>query len=275
MSRIKVLVFINSFRAGGSERQAPELIKRLDRSRFEPIVACFQQNGPLLSELPSDVSDIHSFPLESFFSWSAFNQGMKFRKLIRQAGIQIIQCFDFYSNVFAIPWGRVSGVPIILGARRDEASMRTSQQHYTELFVYRLATGIIANAESIKEQLVVRDKLSSDRIWVIQNGLDLDRFDRRGQHSLDSRRVKSAGPSIAVVANLRPEKGHLVLLDACRNLAEQFSTLKVFIVGNGPMRKAIAQQISELNLTHCVEMTGELKDVPVFLRSSILLCCLL
>jgi len=265
MSRIKVLIFINSFRAGGSERQALEVIKRLDRTRFEPLVACFQKEGPLLSELPSDIDKIHTFPLESFFSWSVFMQGKKFSKLIRQAGIQIIQCFDFYSNLFAIPWGRMSCVPIILGARRDEASMRTPSQHRAELFVYRLATGIIANAESIKDQLVVRDKIVSDKIWVIQNGLDLDRFDGR-RRSLDSRRQKSAGPSIAVVANLRPEKGHLILLHACRHLAERFSMLKVFIVGNGPMKEPIAHRISELKLTHCVEMTGELKNVPAFFK---------
>src|SRR5687768_15912348 len=140
MSRIKVLIFINSFRVGGSERQALEVIKRLDRSKFEPIVACFKKEGPLLSEIPSDIGVIHSFPLQSFFSWPSFKQGMEFSKLIRQAGIQIIQCFDFYSNLFAIPWGRISGVPIILGARRDEASMRTPRQHRTELLIYKLAT---------------------------------------------------------------------------------------------------------------------------------------
>jgi L-malate glycosyltransferase len=265
MVKIKVLIFINSFRAGGSERQALEVIKRLDRARFDPIVACFKKEGPLLSELPIDIGKIHTFPLESFFSWSAFKQGKEFSKLIRQGGIQIIQCFDFYSNLFAIPWGRISGVPIILGARRDEASMRTTGQHRAELFVYRLATVVIANAESIKDQLMVRDKLISDKVWVIQNGLDLDRFDGHRRHSLDSRREKSVGPSIVVVANLRPEKGHFVLLEACRHLAERFSTLKVFIVGNGSMKESIAQWISELKLMHCVEMTGELKNVPAFL----------
>ena len=266
LSRIKVLVFINSFRAGGSERQALEVIKRLDRTKFEPFVACFQREGPLLSELPSDIDVIHTFHLRSFFSWSTFKQGKEFSRILRQAGIHIIQCFDFYSNLFAIPWGRVGRVPIILGARRDEASMRTPRQHYTELFVYKLATGVIANAESIKDQLVARDKLIPDKVWVIQNGLDLDRFDGRRQHALDLRREGNPGLSLAVVANLRPEKGHLVFLDACRHLADRFSTLKVFIVGNGPMKESIAKRIGELKLTNCVEMAGELKNIPEFFQ---------
>lgn len=261
-----MLVFINSFRAGGSERQALEVIKRLDRTKFEPFVACFQREGPLLSELPSDIDVIHTFHLRSFFSWSTFKQGKEFSRILRQAGIHIIQCFDFYSNLFAIPWGRVGRVPIILGARRDEASMRTPRQHYTELFVYKLATGVIANAESIKDQLVARDKLIPDKVWVIQNGLDLDRFDGRRQHALDLRREGNPGPSLAVVANLRPEKGHLVFLDACRHLADRFSTLKVFIVGNGPMKESIAKRIGELKLTNCVEMAGELKNIPEFFQ---------
>jgi L-malate glycosyltransferase len=267
MGRTKILIFINSFRAGGSERQALELIKRLDRTRYEPLVACFQKEGPLLYELSPDIDNIHVFPLQRFLSWSAFKQGKKFRKLIRQAGVQIIQCFDFYSNLFAIPLGRMSRVPIILGARRDEASMRTTRQHRTELLMYKLATGVVANAESIKEQLVLRDKVTSDKVWVIQNGLDLERFDRCRQRSFDSPMGKWVGPSIAVVANLRPEKGHLIFLEAVRQLAERFATLKVLIVGNGPMKEIISRRISELKLTHCVGMTGELKDIPAFFKT--------
>lgn len=265
MSKIKVLVFINSFRAGGSERQALEVIKRLDRMRFEPFVACFQKEGPLLSELPTDIGVIHTFTLQSFFNWSALKEGMELSRFIRQTGIEVLQCFDFYSNVFAIPWSRISGVPIILGARRDEASMRTPGQHRTELLVYKLADGVIANAENIKDQLVGRDKLASNKVWVIQNGLDIDRFDALSEPSC-SRMKTIAGPSIAVVANLRPEKGHLVLLDAVRHLTRRFPTLKVLIVGNGPMKELISRRINELELTHYVEMTGELKDVPAFLK---------
>src|SRR6266568_8239988 len=177
MSKIRVLVFTNSFRIGGSERQAVELGKRLDRSMFDVVIACFRQDGPLAQEL-GGAGTVEAFPVNGFLSKSGLRQAYRFFRLLRRARIQVVQCFDFYSNVFAIPLARLAGVPLILASRRDEANMRTLAQQRAELCSYYLATGVVANAEAIKDQLVRRDKVSSEKVWVIHNGLDLDRFDR-------------------------------------------------------------------------------------------------
>ena len=85
MSKIRVLVFTNSFRIGGSERQAVELIKRVDPARFEIIVACFQKDGPLLKELPLAISQLHEFPLVGFFHPSTAGHAFRFIRLLKRA----------------------------------------------------------------------------------------------------------------------------------------------------------------------------------------------
>src|SRR5438445_3291975 len=152
MNKIRVLVFANSFRIGGSERQAVEFIKRVDPARFEITVACFQEDGPLLKELPLTITQLHEFPFHSFFHPSTAGQAFRFIRLLKRAHIQVVQCFDFYSNLFAIPLARLCGVPVILASRRDEASMRTLAQQRAELCSYYVATGVVANAEAIKDQ---------------------------------------------------------------------------------------------------------------------------
>jgi hypothetical protein len=154
--KIRVLIFVNSFRIGGSERQAVELFRRLDRSRFEPILACFQKDGPLSEELPDGLHGVESFPLSGFFNSNALRQATKLYHLCRARQIQVVQCFNYYSNVFAIPIARLARVPVILGCRREEAVMRTATHQLAERWSYRLATGVIANAEAINEQVVVR-----------------------------------------------------------------------------------------------------------------------
>jgi len=267
MNKIRVLVFANSFRIGGSERQAVELIKRVDPARFEIVVACFQKDGPLLKELPLTITQLHEFPLHSFFHPSTAGQAFRFIRLLKRAHIQVVQCFDFYSNLFAIPLARLCGVPVILASRRDEASMRTLAQQRAELCSYYLATGVVANAEAIKDQLVRRDRVSAEKVWVIHNGLDLDRFDRHGGPPSEGTVSRRQGLTVAVVANLRPEKGHLVFLDAAQRLMKSNPQARFLIVGDGVMRERIETRVREGGLTGQVQLTGAVKDIPAFLRS--------
>src|SRR5207247_1769118 len=155
----------------------------------------------------------------------------------------------------------------ILASRRDEANMRTSVQRWAELWSYGLATGVVANAEAIKDQLIKRDKVSSEKVWVIHNGLDLDRFDRHGGPSSGGFVPQSHGPRIAVIANLRPEKGHLVFLDAVQRLTKSNPQARFLIVGDGVRREQIEMRVRELGLTEQVQLTGAVKDIPALLRS--------
>src|SRR6478672_11189621 len=65
--KIKVLVFVTSFHLGGSERQAVELVKNLDRGTFTPSIACLRREGPLLEELTGRVHSVPGFPLTAFY----------------------------------------------------------------------------------------------------------------------------------------------------------------------------------------------------------------
>src|SRR6266508_2168727 len=209
MKKIRVLIFTNRFRSGGSERQAIELVKRLNRSQFEAIVAGVEKDGGLSDELPFSLDEVHGFPVAGFFNSAAVRQAGRFLGLLRQLHVQVVQCFDFYSNIFAIPVAWMARVPVIVGSRRDEASMRTAAQRTAELFSYRLATAVVANAERIKDQLVRRDKVSPERVWVIHNGLDLDRFDRYTRPPSDGTVPQHPDSRLRLLPTCDPRRGTL------------------------------------------------------------------
>jgi L-malate glycosyltransferase len=266
MTKIRVLIFANSFRIGGSERQAVELIKQLDTTNFEPVVACFQKEGPLIAELPDGIGQVREFRLSGFSNFKALRTGLEFALFLRQMRVQVVQCFDFYTNVFGIPFARLAGVPIILGCRREEALTKTTAQRLVERWSYGLASGIIANAEAIKEQLVERDGISSEKVRVIHNGLDLKRFDAFQSHC-ETVPDQRGHVTVAVVANLRPEKGHLMFLRTASQLTKRNPNTRFLIIGDGPEKATIENAIHELGLTECVEMLGAVRDIPRLLRS--------
>jgi glycosyltransferase involved in cell wall biosynthesis len=259
-------LFAGSFRIGGSERQAVALTRQLAHAAVDVHVACFHTDGPLGRELPASVQPIHFFPLRSFGHPTTLLRAASFVNLVRQKKIQIVQCFDFYANLFAIPLARLAGVPIVLGSRRDAAAVRTPNQQRVERWCFRMATGVVANSPLLEQQLIREDRLSPEKVWTIQNGLDIDRFSSNGTPGIRQIDSERRGLTVAVVANLRPEKGHFVFLDAVKRLMGRHPDHRYVIAGDGPLRGDLESAITRLELSERVRLVGEVHDVPALLR---------
>ncbi len=265
MGRLRVLVFANSFRRGGSERQALELFRNLDRSKYDARLATASTDGPLRALLPCHVEDVQVYPLVSFKDASFVESAVRFYRYLRHEQIDVVQCFDFYSNLLAIPVARMAQVPIVLGARREESTVKTPMQRRIQRWVYRLAKGVVANAGSIRDLLIKDEQLPPPSVWAIPNGLDLEAFDNAVTQSRCQRNEKLV--QFAVIANLRPEKGHQIFLEAVARIAAQHPESRFLIAGEGPMRGAIETTIRRLRLEQTVELVGEVQDVPAFLTA--------
>src|SRR5258708_3034982 len=63
--QIPVAVFLTGFHPGGTERQMIELIQRLDRTRFDVHVACFQHAGAWLPRVEAS-APVTAFPIRGF-----------------------------------------------------------------------------------------------------------------------------------------------------------------------------------------------------------------
>src|SRR5438445_731674 len=61
--RIGVLHVVDCLNVGGTERQLFELVRRLDRARWRPLVACFKAKGELLESLRGLGVEPMEFPL--------------------------------------------------------------------------------------------------------------------------------------------------------------------------------------------------------------------
>jgi glycosyltransferase involved in cell wall biosynthesis len=58
--------------------------------------------------------------------------------------------------------------------------------------------------------------------------------------------------TVAVVANLRQEKGHLAFLEAARLVSTRLPDVRFLIIGEGPMRPRIESRIKALRLEGAV-----------------------
>src|SRR5439155_26359520 len=110
------------------------------------------------------------------------------------------------------------------------------------------------------------EAVGPDRVVVIHNGIDIERFDRMAAASHGRGSGAAIGPTIAVLANLRPEKGHLVFVEAAERVLQSYPDAQFVIAGDGPERERIAARIAGSRAAPHIRMIGAVNNVPAFLR---------
>jgi glycosyltransferase involved in cell wall biosynthesis len=154
-----------------------------------------------------------------------------------------------------------------LGSRRELIPPdRTRARLLAQRFAYRTAHRVVANSLAAAEQLG-REGVPDERIVVIPNGIDVDAFATRSA-APEAVGPVSRSPVITMVANLRPEKGHDVLLRAARHVLQRVPEARLRFVGDGPTRGRLVDLATSLGIGHAVEFLGHREDVPALLLDS-------
>ena len=234
-SAIPVAVVMTSFEPGGTERQMTELVRRLDPARWEVHLACFQAKGTWFDRAAEHAASVAEFPVRSFMRPDILPHVWNFASWCRSRRIAVVQATEIYSNIFALPAAALAGVPARIGSRRGINPDRTRGLVALQRFAYACATTVIANSQASAAQLRV-ERVPERRIAVVPNGLDVAPF--------APRTPRAALRNVAVVANLRPLKGHDVLIDAAVEILERFPDARFDIIGEGPERAELVRRAS-------------------------------
>lgn len=134
-------------------------------------------------------------------------------------------------------------------------------------WLYQSATAHIATTgERLRQQLIEHNHFAPDSMTSVPTGIDIsryapgDRADARMQLGLPP-----DVPIVGIVATLRSWKGHAYLLQAFAKLEDTNALL--LIVGDGPQRENLRQEIARLGLSDRVLMPGNQRDVVPWLRA--------
>ena len=130
----------------------------------------------------------------------------------------------------------------------------------------RGADFVMTTGEAIVEDLAGDGFVPRERLAAVPTGIDADVFKpgdkNAARTALGLPRDKLL---FGIVATLRSWKGHLILLDAVRQLGDPAA--HAVIVGDGPMQSNIEKQIAALGISADVTLVGRRSDVAPYLRA--------
>ena len=274
--RPQVLHLVSSFRTGGSERQAVQLVRLLKESgRYDVHLACLDSSGELCDDAERlELPEIPEYRLNSFYDLNMIRQLRRFARLVTERRVDVVQTHDFYSNIFGMIGATLARVPARIAARRETLGWRSAAQKRVERMAYRLAHAVVANAEAVKRQLV-GEGVKAQKVEVVYNGLDLDRVRRPAEQTREGALAPFGLPCapglrfVTIVANLRhPVKDHPTFLRAAAHTHLALPQARFVIAGEGELTGAMRALAADLGIGEQTFFIGGTERVAELLAIS-------
>ncbi len=270
--RRKVFYLLDSLNIGGTEVQAVELAARLSADQYDVTLGCLRARGPLLEKLKgSSVSVREFYPKGGFDSPHGIYQMFRLALFLRRNGFQIMHAHDVYANILGIPAAVLARVPVIISSQRDlgHLDLYKSRRRIWLRRLQRLSTAVLTNANAVREAVLAEDHFAPDKVKVIHNGVDLDRFSQRSQDRTWLSPTGNQERWVVLVGNMHGDiKGHPTLIAAAEAVVREFPGVKFLFAGDGQRRKEFEEQSARLGIANHFHFLGRRDDVP-----RILCCC--
>lgn len=251
-----ILFVLPSLSGGGAERVITTLLQHLDRSLFRLIlVVVNMRDAVYLSNIPSDVEviDLNGGRVRYAF-W-------KILVTIRARRPDVVFTTLGYLNM-ALAIMR----PLLPSAARyiaREASMASRSMYLHSMprvmawlykRVYKRFDWIVCQSEQMRSDLVQTYDVPLEKIVVIANPIDVDIVKARSLEGCSPAEFKSGLFNVVAAGRLSYEKGMDLLLLAISLCGD--IPINLVILGEGPLRKDLEQQIIDLKISERVSLVG-------------------
>jgi glycosyltransferase involved in cell wall biosynthesis len=259
---VTILFILPSLSGGGAEKVAGILLRRLDRTRFKPVVAVLSSKDQL-QELSHDVCLIDLKAERARFAW------LPVVRAVRRLRPDIVFSFLGYLNAVVIlarplaPRGirficRETNLPTL---HNNNLPFPFLASFLYKVF-YRFYDRLICQSEDMAGSLMRYARVGRERIAVINNPVDpgcpgADR--RHGARDKKTYHILAAG-------KLTPQKGFDLLLEAFSSMT--LKNVELTVLGQGPEERRLKHAAGRLGVAGRVHFEGFSRDIGKYMKEA-------
>ena len=263
---IPLVLLITELDPGGAERALVELAIRLDPRAWRVSVIGLGPEGALVQPLRDAGIDVECLGVSPRRPVRALTRLVK---ALRKRRPRLVQSFLFHANLAArLARPFVGPYAVVAGLRVAE---RGKRWHLTlDRWTSGLCDRWVCVSQGVRRHAIDEGGLNPDRLVVIPNGVNLDRF----QNAVPVARSELGAPNDARIAlfvgRIDPQKGWRVLLEAMNSAMIRSSTWRLIMVGDGPERDDLQARLQQDSDSR-TRWLGRRDDVPALLAAADLL----
>ena len=261
---VKVIELLPDLGVGGAERLVLDICRTLDRERYDvTLVSLFSQaNAAPLSRAVCEQAGLRCVFLDKQPGLDLKLLG-RLTTLYRQVRPDVVHS-HLYAGVYSLWAARRAGVPVSVHTVHTLADKEMPSLHKRCMrHAYRAGrVAPVAISPQVQQSLYREYGLPADRVVCIDNGIDIARF------TPPAAGLAHDGFRFISVGRLCEAKNQHLLIEAFAQVHRQLPDATLTIVGEGPLRAALEQQVAQAGLSDCVSLPGISDDVPGYLHRS-------
>jgi len=251
-----------------------------ERGHHTTAVFLYDKDG-----LESTWQQVYPFEVFSLGGWTAkggveriwlLSKGLlRLYRYLYSHKIDILMSFTQHSNLLAIPIAYLNGVQGRVASNRGriENIPLWVERLHGKMINSRLATCLIVNSPLLIKQAIEIEGVNPNKIRLIYNGvadeiLQEEGFDKRRTATRKALGIDETEVMLISVGRLTHQKGHSYLLQAMPAIRACTPKAKLFIVGDGPLRKKLENLTKQLGIQREVQFLGTRTDVPCLLAAA-------
>jgi glycosyltransferase involved in cell wall biosynthesis len=266
-----VCFLIRQLNDGGAQRQLVELVKGLDRGRYESSVMTFYPGGRFAAEIER-LEGVQLICLNKRRRWDVVGFASRLISSLRRLRPDILHGYLPPANCLVVMLKPLlARTRLVWGVRASDMELYhydwpTRQVLAVERRLARYPDLIIANSSIGAGHHQARG-FPREKLAVIPNGIDTSRFrpDAAARRLLRSQwGIADSEFLIGIVARLDPMKDHETFLKAAAQLRHERCDVRFVCVGDGPApyRQRLQGLADTLGLGSLVMWAGARGDMP-------------
>lgn len=264
---LRVLHVVPDLGVGGAERHVTTLLPRMDRTRFASSAVCIGEPGALFADLVA--AEVPAKALRRTKRQAVAALVDLVREMRRsRPDVVVVRGYSAEGLGRVAAWlARVPGV-VVWVHNDGDTEPRGRFRRAADRVLDRVTDAYYGVAHAQLGYLTRELGHRPEKIRIIHNGVDAGRFDpAAGRDPVLAAALGIAPdePVVGILAALRPEKDHALLLRAFRLVTDELPGARLLVVGDGPERARLEELAAELGLAGRVVFAGSRADVPALL----------
>lgn len=249
---------------GGSEKVVYDLARKLDKKVFEVVIIGFS-DGPVKKLFQAIGAKVFSISKSKGLDLSFIG---KLRTILDTEHIDVINVHHYgpflYTSLASV--GLDTSL-IYTEHSRWQLEQLSLPHKVINRFLLIRTDALIAISKQIQDYYLHRLKLNKAKVHLIPNGIDLALYRPKANSSL--RKDIGIGEDekvVGIVANLRPEKNHKLLISAFSNVVSVLPNVRLVVAGDDCMDGQVQQFALESRVSERIHFLGRRDDIPELLE---------
>ncbi|MCU0719359.1 MAG: glycosyltransferase [Pirellula sp.] len=266
--RLRLDIVITELDTGGAETFCVELAKYLRYREHRVRVIALgpeppSQHDRLYKELVKQSIETHFLGCRSVIDFAKATTSLK--RLFELDPPEVVQSLLWHANVITAYALGGKNVPLIGGVR--VADPRRWRFWFSRWSAKRMRK-VVCVSRSIRDWCEQQEKISSERLAVISNGVDRESIRTRAVEAINHPAFQSNRQLLLFVGRLHEQKGIDVLIERGDRLLNALSDFDLAIVGDGPMRSRVDAYRLGSAYSDRIHVVGQSDQVPSWMRRS-------